>query len=105
MTDETTEKAHPQVTRSPKSARELAGGGWIAPTPKALTRPPDFPSYYPGALKAHTEVILTEAYRKFGLEWPDLPLPFLTIHVLSLREAPWSAVAAATAFLALTLAQ
>jgi hypothetical protein len=39
------------------------------------------------------------------LEWGDISCPFMTSYGLSLREAPWSAVAAATAFLALALAR
>ena len=39
------------------------------------------------------------------LEWSDLSCPFMTSHALSLREAPWSAVAAATAFLSLAFAR
>ena len=66
MPEETTGKAKPQVTKAPPPPRELGGGGWIPPTPKTLTRPPDFPTYYPIALKLQTELLLTEAYRKFG---------------------------------------
>jgi hypothetical protein len=39
------------------------------------------------------------------LGWGGISCPFMTSHGLSLREAPWSAVAAATAFLALALAR
>jgi hypothetical protein len=38
-------------------------------------------------------------------EWGDICCPFMTSYGLSLRETPWSAVAAATAFLALALAR
>jgi hypothetical protein len=41
----------------------------------------------------------------FQLEWRDLSCPFKPIHGLTLREAPWSAVAAATAFPAIALAR
>jgi hypothetical protein len=41
----------------------------------------------------------------FRLEWRDLSCPLTRIQVLSLREAPLSAVAAATASLVLALAQ